>query len=226
MYIAIDVILAAVILATVICAWRRGFVRSFFQLCTTVASVVIAAVFYKELGAYFYDAFIHDAIVPAMQEWIAQFGAQATTDLASLLPENVREAAESIGVDLSALAAESGVAASIEAFGDSFAVSLATAISQIAAFAALFFGALIVLGLICFLLDKLAKHTVLDKPNKFFGFLLGVAEAFVLGIVLSKVAASVCSAYGSVHPDFLYTEVAKNTYIAKFFLDVYTYLFG
>ena len=80
--------------------------------------------------------------------------------------------------------------------------------------------------LLCFLLDKLAKHTVLDKPNKFFGFLLGVAEALVLGIVLSKVAASVCSAYGSVHPDFLYTEVAENTYIAKFFLYVYTYLFG
>jgi|GEM_PF-1683923 len=221
MYIAIDIVIAVVVVATVVGAWRRGFIRSFFQLCTAVASVAIAACFYARLGSYFYNVFIYDKIEPRIRDLLAEAGAQNSADLASLLPERVRIAAESLGVDISAL---QGTAS--EPLGDRFAVSLSTAIANVAAFAALFFGALILLSLLCFLLDKIAKHTALNKVNKFFGFLFGVAEAMVLGVVLAKVAAAACSAYGTVHPDFLYTQVAENTYVADFFLNVYSYIFG
>ena len=58
MYLAIDIILAAVMAAVILNAARRGFIVTLFSLLSTVASVLVAVLFYKELGAYFYDTFV------------------------------------------------------------------------------------------------------------------------------------------------------------------------
>lgn len=226
MYIAIDLILAAVMLSTVIVAWKRGFIRSVFRLCTTVASVVIAVLFYRELGSYFCQAFL----LEMTEEYVGGFltslvGTSETLvdpeAIASALPQQLFGTADLLGLDISELLdglLANSPALSTDAICTEISVSIAAVIANILAFAALFFGSLILLRLVSLLLDKVAKLPILKGVNKFLGLLLGIAEALVLGVVLSGVTAALLHAYGALHEDFLFTDIAGNTYIAAFLL--------
>lgn len=230
MYIAIDLIIAVVIVSVIGSAWKRGFIRSVFQLGSTIAAIAIAACFYKQLGAYFYDAFVYEGVAPYISDLVANAIAEAgiNADFSLLpqeMPEGLASAVEILGIDLAEIIASAteGIGATVESIqtvGDNFAASLSLAVANILAFAALFFGALILLNLACFILDKAAKLPILHGANKFLGFLLGVIEALLLGMVLAKVAVSLCSAYGAMHADFAFAQVAENTYIAKFLLSI------
>lgn len=229
MYIAIDLIIAVIIASVIINSARRGFVRSVFQLCTTIASIVVAVLFYKELSNYFYDAFIYEKTSEYVGDFLhnlaadLQSGADAS-EIINALPKQLIGTADLLGLSLeeiivSHLSAESLI--SVDALRDSLSASIATVISNIAAFASLFFGALIVLNLLGLILDSIAKLPILNGTNRFLGFALGVAEALILGVILAKVADAACSAIGALNPGFEFTDVSENTYIARFFLSIY-----
>lgn len=230
MYLAIDIIISVILLATVIGACRRGFIRTVFQLCSTVVAVLLAIFFHKQLGAYFYDAFVYNALAPHIEELTGQVitavgGSLDFSALAEKLPENIVSLAETFHIDLAAFLEQAmqSVDAGSESFaavGRELAVTVSTSAANILAFAAIFFGGLILLNLASFLLDKVADLPVLRTANRFLGFLLGVAEALILGIVLAKFSATVCSVYASVAPEFAFGDVANGTYVAKFFLDI------
>ncbi len=230
MYLAIDIVIVAVMAAVIFHAAKRGFIVTLFSLLSTIASVIVAVLFYKELGAYFYDAFVLETVAPYIsdlaQKAIAEMG--TTVDLAALvseLPEGLRAAIEMAGIDPATLVQQAADSAGVgaEAFAtmaDGFAASLSESIANAIAFAALFFVALILLNLVCFILDKLSKLPLLNGTNKFLGMALGVLEALVLGIVLAHVSAMLCSAYGAIAEDFTFTNVAENTYVAKLLLSI------
>lgn len=230
MYLAIDIILVAVMAAVIFKAAHRGFIVTLFSLLSTVASVLVAVLFYKELGTFFYDAFVFENVAPYISDLAGQAIAEksGTVDVTALineLPEGLRSAVELLGVDFTELVQRAAESAEMntEAFSamaDNFAASLSAAVANVIAFAVLFFGALILLNLVCFILDKLAKLPILNGTNKLLGFALGVLEALVLGIVLAHVSATLCSAYGALHEDFAFTQVAENTYVAGFLLAI------
>ncbi len=230
MYLAIDIIICVVLLATVLSAWKRGFIRTVFQLCSTVISVLLAIFFHEQLGAFFYDSFVYGALAPHIESLTGQIitavgGSLDFNALAEKLPENIVTLAETFNIDLAAFLEDA--VQSVNAGGESFAevgrelaVTLSTSAANILAFAAIFFGGMILLSVACFILDKVADLPVLHGVNRFLGFALGVLEAAILGIVLSKLAATVCSVYASIASDFAFGDVANGTYIAKFFLDI------
>ena len=226
MYLAIDIILAVIMAAVIFDAVRRGFIVTLFRLLSTIASVVVAILFFQGLGAYFYAVFVFDNIRSLAEQAIADMG--ASVDVSALpaeLPEDLRAAAEMLGVDVTELSqyipggTEMGMDAIAETV-EKFAVSLSTSIANILAFAALFFGTLILLSIVCFILDKLAKLPLLNGTNRFLGFVLGVCEALVLGIVLAHLSSTICSTYGMFNEEFAFAHVAENTYIAKFLLEI------
>ena len=228
MYIAIDLIIVVIIASVIIGAVKRGFIRSVFRLGSTVASIVIAILFYKELSAYFCETFVYEKTAEYIGGFLENITADinAATDfsaIAAALPEQLHSTAELLGFNIEDvlekyIGTESLLSA--DTLGESLSLSAATVVSNVLAFAALFFGSLIVLGLVCFILDKLAKLPILNGTNRFLGFLFGVLEGLILGIVLSKVAEALCSAYGALNPDFTFTDVANGTYVAKFFIDI------
>ncbi len=224
MYIAIDLILAVILASVIIGAWRRGFVRSVFKLCSTLAAIVIAVLFYKELSDYFYTAFVleksQEYVGGFLQNFAAELPGAEPAWIAALLPEQLQSTAGLLGLDLEEILRADDLF-SAEALGESLSLSIATVISNIIAFAVLFFGSLILLGLIGFVLNKVAQLPILNGANKFLGLLFGIAEALVLGVVLSGVAEALLSAYGALNADFAFTDIAENTYIAAFLLQFF-----
>lgn len=226
MAIAIDLILAVIMAATVITAVRRGFIVSVFKLVSAIAAVIVAVMFYKQLGAFFCNGFVYDKVYGALSDWVsnAAQNADGTFDLSGALaglPEGLQTLLSSVGVDLSAL--NSGYAglsaASVSAANElceTLSASLAQSLSNLLAFAALFFGALIVLSLVCFVLDKLCNLPLLKGTNRLLGLLFGICEALILGVVITALVSALLTAYGGLNPSFADADAVEHTYIAKF----------
>ena len=171
MYLAIDLILVVLMAAVIFNAVRRGFIVSVFRLLSAVVSVGAAVLFYKDLGLVFYDHFVYDKISDYLGGLIARTAenADGTFNLQALF-ENIRNIADAFGLDIGKLSAEfSGVEHATEGYVEELsgrmAENIAGTVSNILAFAAIFFGALIVLNLLCLILDSVAK---LPFEHKYF----------------------------------------------------------
>lgn len=226
MYIAIDLIIVAIMAATIIGAARRGLILSLFKLLSTIVSLAVALMFYKELGAFFYDLFVYDGTVKYVQKVVEDIAREAANPLneeiiLSKLPEGIRNAVELMNIDIGEII--EGLAGEPSLIAEKLASELASILSGVVAFAALFFLSLIALGILGFFLDKLSKLPVINETNKILGFAFGVIEAFVLGLVISNIAASFCSAYGAFNEDFAFAQVADKTFVARFFISIYSW---
>ena len=219
MYLAIDIVLVAVMAATLFKAAKRGFIGSLFSLVTVAVSIIAAMMFYKELSVYINDAHIYKPVEEYVLSLIADTVAEngGTFDF-SALPEGIFTAADAIGVDINEMLVDfSGEA---ETFAVSLAVKIAATVSNILAFVIIFLAAFIVLKLVSLLLDIVAKLPVLHGLNKTLGILFGAVEAFVLGMIIASVAVSLCGVYGAINNDAAFLEVAEKTVVAKFLLSI------
>ena len=226
MYFAIDLILVALMAAVIFNAVRRGFIVSVFRLLAAVVSVAAAAIFYKDLGLVFYDHFVYDKISGYLSGLIARAAenSDGTFDLHAFfseLPENIRNITDVFGVNIDALfaeflGAEHATEGDVLDLSGRMAENIARTVSNILAFAAIFFAALIVLNLLCLILDSFAKLPVLHGTNKLLGLLFGAAEALLIGVIISYVIAALCKTYGTIDETFAYRDVIDRTCIAKF----------
>ena len=222
MYLAIDIVLLTVMAATVFKAAKRGFVKSLFSLLTVVVSIVLALMFYKELSVYINDEFIHEPINSYVSGFVAENSSEGAVDgkgIVDSLPEGLLTASGMLGIDLKeAVSGVSGVDGDI---ANAISVKLSEAASDIIAFVCVFFASFIALSLLCYVLDTFAKLPVLHGINKIFGFVLGAAEALILGVLIAKVALSICGVYGTVNNDTAFVEAAEKTVVAKFLLSLF-----
>lgn len=228
MSLAIDLILAVIMLAIIGTAVRRGFVVSVFKLLSAVAAVIVAMLFYKQLGSFFYDSFLYDKVFASIADWVQKLAenADGTFDLGAAvagLPEGLKTLAAAAGLDMSALdAAYANLGAATESAANSLTATLAEALARllanILAFAALFFGMLIALSLVCWILDALCKLPLLKGTNRLLGFVFGVCEALLVGAVIAAIASALLQTYGGLNPDFADADAVERTHLAKLLL--------
>ena len=219
MYIAIDVILVAVMLATIYRATKQGFVLSLFSLLTVGVSLVTAWIFYKELGAYINTEYVCGPVDEYIRGCIENILSQNSIafesgELASSLPEGLISTANLLGVDIVEALGNIYVAAD-ELVSDTSA-SLSNVISNIIAFALIFFSVFVILKVLSLIINKFAQSEKMRKLNMFFGFLLGTLEALVLGVLISKVAIALLGAYGAFSGNAELLDAAQKTVVAKF----------
>ncbi len=221
MYIAIDVILVAVMLATVYRATKQGFVLSLFSLITVGISLFAAWMFYEELGAYINSNFVLDSVeeyIRACIESVLEKNeiALESGELVASLPEGFLGTAKLLGVDIEGVV--SGMYSAADELVADASEALSIAISNIISFAVIFFAAFIILKLLSFVLNKFAQSEKMRKLNMFFGFLFGTAEALVLGVLISNAAVAILGAYGTFTGDAALLDAAEKTVVAKFIL--------
>ena len=105
---AVDGGLLLLLLCTVLRCARLGLVRSLAGIIAWIAAAVIAVQCCAPLAAFCYDRFLHERVLTMAEENIrdaadATFTVEYTNDILSALPDAAVKAAESVGVDVSAL---------------------------------------------------------------------------------------------------------------------------
>ena len=219
MFIAIDLIIAAVTVAVIYKAVKRGFVSSLFGLLSVIISLITAFIFHKELGIYLNDTYIHAAIEPKLVGFIkGTVEKEGDAILSEALPEGLLTLMKTFGIESENFFETLGNAP--EMLAKTLAKELSLALSEAIAFGVLFLAVFLALSLLCLLLNLLAKIPVLKSFNTLLGLLLGIGEALVLGIIIAKLAVALCGVYGTITNDTALSGVVDQTYIAKFLLDI------
>ena len=215
MYLILDAILVLIMAIVVIIAARRGFVDAVFRFLTVIVSLGVAIAFYRTLGAYLDAQFVRDWLAARQFEFTLP---TPSIDVAGFLEENtiLSAIAKSVGVDLRGAMQGALTSSASDALLDQATNAVSLVISNLIAFILIFICALLLLKLLRLLLNAIFRLPVLRTVNRFLGFLFGLCEAAVIGVVLSTVLVGVFESYGLVQPDFPLADAATQTYVIRF----------
>ncbi len=200
----VDILYVLTALAVIILFTARGFIASVFHFGRYIAASIITYSFGPLLSNFLYQKWIFRWIADPVSEKVENFlnntvGSVDIDGLLDSLPVLVQKMA-----DTDALKTKYGTA--VDSFGqvaEDFSVSvsspLASLISNILAYVAIFFLSLLIFKFLFFLLNKFFEAIpALNAINRILGALLGVLAAFLvlagitwlLGVVVSLFASS------------------------------------
>ncbi len=200
----VDILYVLAALAVIILFATRGFFSSVFHFGRYIAAAIITYSFGPLLSKFLYQKWIFHWIAVPVAEKVENFlnntvGSVDIEGILESLPALVQKMA-----DTEALTAKYGTA--VDSFGDvakefsaSVSAPLATLISNILAYVAIFVVSILLLKLLFFLLNQFFDSVpLLNALNHFLGALLGVFAAFLvlaaitwlLGVVISLFASS------------------------------------
>lgn len=238
MAIALDIIIAAIILITVIMGTKRGFISAVFDFCKFLASVILAFVFKDTVSEYIMGTRIFDGVKVSVSNALTEAISNAGENISSseMLAAFEKENATLLGIIeffggsfekakewISGMSGEDGNAAELAA---QYIIEPASRVcSQVIAFIAIFAASLIVLALLKKLLNLIFELPVLRHVNKTGGFLIGCVCAF-LYVSLFCAAASVLLSNSELFGIVIPENTAKNTVLFKFFAEnnLFTYI--
>ena len=235
---ALDLILALLLVKVVYDCWRRGFLAVLLKLAGTVASYILAALLSRPVSVWIYHRFLETRVVEAIAQRLPDAINDLTPgDLAALeglaqfketITEALAQAMESLdltffsGVD-SAGAAQS-VVEKVES-GTTAAQAIAEAAVQPAVITLLSIGVFFVLfSLVMILVRALVRmgrgvnHVPLvGGVNRLAGLGLGVIYAGVLGYLIALGLTLVAGISGGKIP-FLTTAVLEDTTLIRWLI--------
>ena len=168
------IVLILIIVISAIVGLKRGFVRSIAGLASYIISYIVANRFYTLLTPIvskipFIQSMTTDIEMPEIES-----GAGFLGKIGAIFKYLFDNAMSNPGSDVTETA---------RAVINNF---LAELITEAIAFLALFFGALIVLKLILFLIDKFCETPVLKGTNKTLGVIFGILCGFFITWILSN----------------------------------------
>lgn len=209
--ILLDIIFVAVAVILILVSAKRGFIANLIRSARWILSIVLAYLLGTQVGKLFFDWFIHGAVRGAVYgrvealylEAEAAFGAEKVSGLIPkfLLTEELQArlaAAEGSGLEL------------VNTLTDVITSPIATLLSNLLGYVAVFVLSLIGLWFVVKIVDGLAKKIkLLDRINTLLGFLWGL----VLALMLLLMAASVVKLFFGHAPIYL------NSFVVRFFGD-------
>lgn len=185
----VDIAYIVSAIAIVVIFTARGFFESVFRFGRYIAALMISWFCGPMLSDYLYDKWIYGWIADPLYQKISAFlsntvGSVDVEELIESLPGLVRRF-----VDVEAMETKYGnTLSSIDGaaldFADAVAQPPASLISNLIAYVAIYFLALLVLTLVFKLMNRVFDIPVLSAINRFLGALLGILTAF---FVLSAV---------------------------------------
>ncbi len=238
MVLALDIIIIAIILFTVIRGAKRGFISTVFDFCKFIVSVILAFVFKDRVSEYIINTEIFASAKESVTQSLTKALSNAGENISSadMLTAFEKENAglvrliEAFGGSLDKarqwienMADESGNVAELAA---EYIIEPASKVcSQVIAFIAIFVVSLIVLALLQKLLNLIFELPVLKQVNKTGGFLIGIVCAFFYVSLFCAAVAPLLSnseLFGIEIPESL----VENTVLFKFFTEnnLFTYI--
>lgn len=225
-----SLLLDAIILFFVICivwsAARRGFVRAFMNLLSTVASLIVAYVYTPTLAAIIDEKLILSPITGDIHATLRSISLNPNTmlfDLGKLaddVPAPLVNMLDRYNVDLNEFIDKiRGLVdcpeETVYGFAEEIATPVSSVISAALAFIIILIGASIVLKLITELLDYIFMLPALKSANTVLGIVFGVIEGAAVACVLAMALSNLVQIMGAIDPNLFGADVLDNTLICK-----------
>ena len=221
----LDLVILTVFAVIVILDTKRGFIKAFLHMISSLVALVVAYAFTPLLGGFLRDKLIIGGIKSGIGSTLRSLvGTEAGTyNLEALFSNSFfTSIAERYGADMGALeqaaAGQTGVGAdAVDAFAAKIAQPIAGVISNVIAFLVLFLGTLLLVRLATWILDLLAQLPVLESVNRFFGFLLGLVTALLVSWALSMALSFLMTALGAIDAERFGADVVEETILVRIF---------
>lgn len=199
---AIDALYIVVAVVTVAVFIKRGFIASVFRFGRTITAGIIVYFFGPCVSDIIYEKLVYQGILEWVTDHVEAFltsAAEAVNidGMIDSLPFLVKQL-----IDTEEIKEKYGVASGgFETVAADFAASasepISSLISNLLAYTAVFFAAMLVLFVLFKLLDGLFKLSVLNAINKTLGALLGIFAAGLLLAALTYILGVLVGVLGS-----------------------------
>ena len=180
----LDLVVVIAIAGGFYIGWHRGFIGVVLKNFAGLFSAVLAFQFFEGLGAKLKEkyilSFVHDGLENAIAEASAGVNAEG---LVAAVPGGLARLASLVGIDLAGMAEkalENGQN-SIASFVDAASASIAQILSNVVAFAILFFAFVFVLRVLSLPLNKIImKLPIIGTANRALGLLFGALGTLII----------------------------------------------
>ena len=218
MNIAVDVILASVIIACILTGRAKGFVAMIMKLAAFVLSGVGAFIFYSIPADMMYNSIF----LPKLSEMIEDSIVSGSTgmSLAEMFGTKPGFFVEILN-RYSTVAEVEGFYNSSQNVGVSdissfMAMPVARAISNLLGFGIVFLTLLVILNLVGILLDKICRLPVIKGANKLLGTALGAVTGLFLAWVLAWVAGEALPYLVTAYPHVFNDRILDSSVVFRF----------
>jgi uncharacterized membrane protein required for colicin V production len=235
MNVFLDISLLALIAATIIVCWRKGFVRSILGVGKTLICIVATYLFGASASALVSEHWIGERVTQYVYErLLALFEAGTETFDLSVIVENipswVQTFAEKLGIDVAGFIGDLTTVdtAGLQSTAQSMATPITKLISDIIGYAGVYLISLILVSILAYILVKIADLPVIRNVDRALGCALGVCSAFLYASVYTLLLFAVFSLIEGYNPDFAFHTAYDKTWLFHLFYDIniFRWMFG
>ena len=221
MSIAVDILLAAIFLITIIVYAKNGFLASLVKLFRTIIAIILSLIFGPKLSAFLYQYVFYKPISNGIYQKLRGFFDQAAEsfDLSYLFDKIPPEIFKFLGMSSFEEKYRNMTDATEETFremSDSFSSFVTRAVSNVTAYVALFLLVFLILTILILILKGLRKVPLFKTVDTVFGLVLGVTcgtfHVFLLACILHAVLVFICTRNISTNAMTIY----DSSYLFKF----------
>ncbi len=228
MSLFLDLILIAVFAVTVASAYSNGFFKSVMNLASALIATLVAYTATPVLSGVIYNKFLHSSLSDALAGTMASMaksGSDAAYDLTRLLDNSQFDSiVEKYGADTAHITEliENTAEHSYEGVctvAKAVAAPVATTLSTVIAFAAIFFVCFAVLLIFTAVVGSFFRLPVLRNMDKTLGLVFGVLSATVTVFVIAMLAEPCLAALSVVAPKIISPNLFENSILLKLFAE-------
>lgn len=222
-----DILIIAIVIFAACAGYKRGFVRSVLGLVIFFVALFVAIKFSDIYADHLNDTVFMEKVTGEISQSIESvIGNNVDSDGVDGLfedkPSGFVSIVERFGADMSELeeyynenSSETQVS-NVKLIASYIAKPVASLLSKVIAFLIIFFGVLLVLSIIKWILNLIFKLPVLNAVNKVFGLTFGIIKGVLLAWAASMLLTYLMSVLVMLRPETFSSSMIENTVIVKY----------
>ncbi len=215
-YLILDIIFSLILVISVIVGIKKGAIKIFLSLLSTVCAAFLTYCFGASLSTYIYSKFIEPSLINKIYSSI-----QNSNTSSEVLPKFITKSADNFGIELDKLRLTNSVSKEdVAELVENNLRSTIYGILNLIVSVILFIILLILLKLILNLFNKLVKYSFVSGVNSLLGGVFGVLNGIVIITLLCFVFA-LCFKNNVTMPTFISEESVNNS----LFFRLFSYIF-
>jgi len=232
MNIIIDVILLAVIVASAVFAYKKGFIGTLFSLISTIVAIALSIMLCSPVSGFINDNFVNptvksyiikvvdsSSIGQSYEDALAN-GAQIVAKVKDM-PASLKGVLDLAGIKTEDIVAEANktqanAAQAVDDLINKIATPISSAISRVVALVGLFIILSIALWVVCKLVTAVFNALPLGKSlNKFGGLAFGVIRGLLIVFIISTLFSAVSKGVDPESNNIFSNKTIESTVLLK-----------